>query len=66
VPIIALTANAFAEDIDKTRAAGMNMHLTKPIEVDEMRATLRRFLAPGPDPAASESDPMGGAASRRV
>jgi PAS domain S-box-containing protein len=66
VPIIALTANAFPEDIDKTRAAGMNLHLTKPIEVDEMRATLRRFLAPGPVLAASESEPMGGAASRRV
>jgi signal transduction histidine kinase len=33
VPIIAVTANAFAEDIDKTTKAGMNGHISKPIDV---------------------------------
>ena len=58
VPIIALTANAFLEDIDKTRAAGMNAHLTKPFEIDAIQATLRQFLAPGsaPDQQNPEGD----------
>ena len=32
VPIIAMTANAFDDDIEKSKAAGMNAHLAKPIE----------------------------------
>jgi signal transduction histidine kinase/CheY-like chemotaxis protein len=35
VPIVALTANAFKEDIDKALACGMNAHLAKPIEIDK-------------------------------
>jgi signal transduction histidine kinase/ActR/RegA family two-component response regulator len=35
IPIIALTANAFKEDIDKALASGMNSHLAKPIEIDK-------------------------------
>ena len=34
VPIIAVTANAFAEDIAKTTAAGMNGHIAKPIDLN--------------------------------
>lgn len=41
VPILAMTANAFSEDIAKTRHAGMNEHLTKPIE----RALLLQRLS---------------------
>ncbi|KAA6187804.1 response regulator [Thiohalocapsa marina] len=44
VPIIALTANAFAEHIEKTRAAGMNAHLSKPIDVNQLKAVIREFL----------------------
>ena len=33
VPIIAVTANAFSEDISKTKEAGMNAHLSKPIDI---------------------------------
>ncbi len=36
VPIIAMTANAFAEDAEKCIAAGMNAHLPKPIEIDSV------------------------------
>jgi PAS domain S-box-containing protein len=35
MPIVALTANAFKEDIDKALASGMNAHLAKPLEVDK-------------------------------
>ena len=45
VPIIALTANAFPEDVVKTRAAGMNAHLSKPIDLEQLLQVLRRFLA---------------------
>lgn len=40
VPIIAMTANAFADDVQKTKAAGMNAHLAKPIEPQRMYETL--------------------------
>ncbi|NCA71396.1 MAG: PAS domain S-box protein [Sphingobacteriia bacterium] len=44
VPIIALTAHAFSEDLDRTRDAGMNEHLTKPIDPEQLQAVLRRYL----------------------
>lgn len=40
IPIIALTANAFAEDSKKCRDAGMNAHLTKPINLEKMLRTI--------------------------
>ncbi|MEA3333321.1 MAG: cache domain-containing protein [Pseudomonadota bacterium] len=45
VPIIALTANAMADDVEKTRLAGMNEHLVKPIEVEKLYEVLLRYLA---------------------
>lgn len=45
VPIIAVTANAFAEDISATRAAGMNAHIAKPIDFRLLEQTLGRFLS---------------------
>jgi len=44
IPIIAMTANAFDEDVEKSKAAGMNAHLSKPIEPGVMFATLHRLL----------------------
>ncbi|MEG1396413.1 MAG: response regulator, partial [Oscillospiraceae bacterium] len=44
IPIIAMTANAFEEDIEKTKAAGMNAHLAKPIEPELLYQTIERFL----------------------
>jgi CheY-like chemotaxis protein len=44
VPIIAVTANAFKEDVDKAMASGMNAHLAKPIDPDAMMETLYKFL----------------------
>lgn len=36
IPIIALTANAFSDDVHKAQDAGMNAHIEKPIDVDKM------------------------------
>lgn len=44
IPIIAMTANAFDDDIEKSKAAGMNAHLAKPIEPNRMYQTLYDFV----------------------
>ena len=44
VPIIAMTANAFEDDIEKSMAAGMNAHLAKPIEPDVLYSTLAQWI----------------------
>ena len=44
VPIIAMTANAFAEDIKRAEQAGMNGHIAKPIDVSTMLPTLEDVL----------------------
>jgi CheY-like chemotaxis protein/HPt (histidine-containing phosphotransfer) domain-containing protein len=46
LPIIAMTANVMAGDREKVIAAGMNDHLAKPINVEEMFATLARWIRP--------------------
>jgi signal transduction histidine kinase/HAMP domain-containing protein/ActR/RegA family two-component response regulator len=47
VPIVALTANAFKEDIDRAIASGMNAHLAKPMEPDKaVEVTLRLLRQP--------------------
>jgi PAS domain S-box-containing protein len=44
LPIIALTANAMVEDIEKTKAAGMDAHLNKPIDMKKLFETLLEFI----------------------
>ncbi len=44
VPIIALTANAFDEDVQRSLQAGMNAHLSKPVEPERLYETLRRLI----------------------
>ena len=44
IPIIAMTANAFAEDVQASLDAGMNGHLSKPIVLDEVIKTIVRNL----------------------
>ncbi len=45
IPIIALTANAMREDMQKTKEAGMNKHLNKPISVDTLFETLLEYIS---------------------
>ncbi|RLA79242.1 MAG: hypothetical protein DRG78_13335 [Epsilonproteobacteria bacterium] len=45
IPIIALTANAMQEDIEATKDAGMNEHLTKPIDVEKLYTILLKYIS---------------------
>ncbi|MBQ9383728.1 MAG: amino acid permease [Ruminiclostridium sp.] len=45
VPIVAMTANAFSEDVQKAHDAGMNAHVAKPIDVDNLKQTLTEILS---------------------
>jgi PAS domain S-box-containing protein len=45
IPIIAMTANVFREDIEHCHAVGMNDHLGKPLDFNELKAMLNRYLA---------------------
>lgn len=49
IPIIAMTANAFAEDVQASLDAGMNSHVSKPIDVKVLCEALAHVLPPGPD-----------------
>ena len=48
IPILAMTANAFLEDIQKSREAGMNEHLSKPVDVGVLEQAVRRLRATPP------------------
>jgi CheY-like chemotaxis protein len=47
MPIIAMTANAFNEDIQKSLLAGMNAHVSKPLDLEVLRKALRQVLPSG-------------------
>jgi CheY-like chemotaxis protein len=57
MPVIAMTANAMVGDREKAIAAGMNDHIGKPLKIDEMFATLVRWIHPQRD----EKHPAGAA-----
>ena len=44
IPIIAMTANAFVEDVQESREAGMNEHLSKPLDIQKVITTIGRYL----------------------
>ena len=46
VPIIAMTANAFDEDVQRSLQAGMNAHLSKPVEPEHLFQTLAELIEP--------------------
>ena len=49
IPIIAMTANAFSEDIQHSLAAGMNAHVSKPVEMKVLEKTIRSIKSGGGD-----------------
>ena len=50
IPIIAMTANAFSEDIQHSLAAGMNAHVSKPVEMKVLEKTIRSIKSGGGSP----------------
>ena len=44
VPIIAMTANAFSEDVKQCLDAGMNAHIAKPIDSEKMFTTILKYM----------------------
>lgn len=44
IPIIAMSADAFSDDIQRCLEAGMNAHIAKPIDVKELKRLLKRYL----------------------
>ena len=44
IPIIAMTANAYKEDVDKALASGMNKHIAKPVDIDIVKKILAQYL----------------------
>lgn len=45
IPIIAMTANTFSEDVQNALACGMNAHLAKPIDIETLKSTMAKVLA---------------------
>jgi CheY-like chemotaxis protein len=45
IPIIAMTANVFTDDIEKCLAAGMNEHVGKPIVIDRLLSVMRKYIS---------------------
>ena len=46
VPIVAMTANAFSDDVQNSLAAGMNAHVSKPIDIAVLEKTMRAIITP--------------------
>ena len=45
IPIFAMSANAFSDDIERSKNAGMNEHFTKPLEMGQIIKTVERYMA---------------------
>lgn len=48
IPIIAMTANAFSDDVQNSLAAGMDAHISKPIDIALLEKTMRSLVTPPP------------------
>ena len=44
VPIIAMTANAFVDDVRDALEAGMDAHIAKPVQIDNLKSTIQQVL----------------------
>ncbi|MEP7300615.1 MAG: ATP-binding protein [Caldimonas sp.] len=64
IPIVALTANALKGEADRCRALGMDAYMTKPVQLTDLAAMLRRWLPAG-TPAALPLKPAPAAAHKR-
>ena len=48
IPIFAMTANAFLEDMQKSKEAGMDVHLSKPVDIAALEQTVKHFRVTPP------------------
>lgn len=48
ISILAMTANAFTEDMEKSKEAGMDEHLSKPVDIAALEQTVKRFRVTPP------------------
>ena len=56
IPILAMTANAFLEDMQKSKEAGMDEHLSKPVDIRALEQTVKRFrVTPPPEGGRGEA-----------
>jgi len=60
IPVVAITADATATSLERGRAAGFDGYLTKPVQMDELHAVLRRLLIPARARCGVRSDPASG------
>ena len=44
IPIVAMTANAFVEDVQAAMSAGMNEHLAKPLDIKRMQEIIHKWM----------------------
>ena len=56
VPIIAMTANAFAEDVHAAKTAGMNEHIAKPLDLNTLARTLNKWMTVAATVGGTEAD----------
>ena len=49
IPILAMTANAFSEDVQRSLDAGMDAHLSKPVDLKALEETVRKYRVPPPE-----------------
>ena len=47
--ILAMTENAFTEDLEKSKEAGMDEHLSKPVDISALEQTVKRFRVTPPE-----------------
>ena len=48
IPILAMTANAFTEDMEKSKEAGMDEHLSEPVDIAVLERAVRKYLVTPP------------------
>lgn len=54
IPILAMTANAFTEDMEKSKEAGMDEHLSKPVDIAMLERAVRKYLVIPPPQKKNE------------